>query len=424
MKCPTCGAGNPEGALTCSRCTGLLKTVAGHLDDTVDLRREQLHMGTGNRPVDIDLTRPIPAPATRPQLLVDRVPHPGTPRHTPTPRTGGAPGTAGRIHHGVAPAPVNLPSLDARPIPSQPPLPVSAPRVSDDEPHIAVQFESTMVGPAPVPQDQLRALAAGSFGPGPSTAVIPEMANTVPRPGRVSLIDAALDSTLVDAEPPPDMYHDTDPEQRPGIDDGYDIAPPSTDPDLTLPDGFLQGDGVPEPGALEIAGEDTWAINRHVHLASFTRRMTAGMIDLLAVGILTAVYIFVAVEQLPTNAPRARGTGFDLLIDAALIHAEVVLPAAVVFLGLFVVYEVVLVALIGQTVGHLAMGIQVISTRTLSPGLGTAIVRAITTVLGLLLLGLGWTSMLLDRRRRGLHDRFAGTLVGTHVDRERRGQAV
>ena len=97
------------------------------------------------------------------------------------------------------------------------------------------------------------------------------------------------------------------------------------------------------------------------------------------------------------------------------------LPASLV-VGLFVfgaIYTVAPTALFGQTPGKIAMGTRVVAERDGSlPGWRRAAIRwAVPGLLGRLpTVGMGvslavMASLVFDPRRRGLHDRAAGTIV-------------
>jgi uncharacterized RDD family membrane protein YckC len=74
------------------------------------------------------------------------------------------------------------------------------------------------------------------------------------------------------------------------------------------------------------------------------------------------------------------------------------------------VYFVSFWTFVGQTPGDRLLGIHVIGPRG-DMEIGRAIRRYIGLVLCLLPFGLGFVPVLFDDRRRGLHDRFANTVV-------------
>lgn len=202
-----------------------------------------------------------------------------------------------------------------------------------------------------------------------------------------------------------------------------DLLPPLHD-DATVPVQAYRDPLLPDEAASDSAGaplEDEVAqpivsIHRQVQLARTWRRALAAVLDLVAVALLTAIYLAVALQRLPDTIGPARGTGFDRLIDATLVYKDATLPAGVVLLILMVLYQTVFVTLLGQTPGLVLMRCYVLSTRGRELGAATALFRALVAALGLLLLGVGWSLILVDTKHRTLHDRLAGTLVGTAID--------
>jgi uncharacterized RDD family membrane protein YckC len=136
-------------------------------------------------------------------------------------------------------------------------------------------------------------------------------------------------------------------------------------------------------------------------LASVAQRVVGALVD----GLLTSMVVIV---------PLLLG-----LIEVEDLEER--LPASVV-LGLFcfgALYTIVPTALWGQTLGKIAVGTRVVVEEDGSlPGWRRSAVRwALPGVAGRLpyiglLVSLGiMASLVLDRRRRGLHDRLAGTIV-------------
>jgi uncharacterized RDD family membrane protein YckC len=140
-----------------------------------------------------------------------------------------------------------------------------------------------------------------------------------------------------------------------------------------------------------------------------------------------------AAQQLASILQRAAGAVVDGLLTSMVVvvplllgmieleRLEAPLPASAA-LGLFLfgaVYTVVPTALWGQTLGKIAVGTRVVAEADGSlPGWRRSAVRwAVPGFIGRLpVVGL-WVSMavmaslVLDPRRRGLHDRAAGTIV-------------
>ena len=79
--------------------------------------------------------------------------------------------------------------------------------------------------------------------------------------------------------------------------------------------------------------------------------------------------------------------------------------------GLAAVYFAYPVAVGGRTLGMALVGLEVVTTDGQHVGAGRALLRTICIPLSLILLGIGALMILLDRRRRALHDLIAGTAV-------------
>ena len=65
----------------------------------------------------------------------------------------------------------------------------------------------------------------------------------------------------------------------------------------------------------------------------------------------------------------------------------------------------------GQTPGMRVMGLRVLTSNGRRPGVGRSVVRLIGLALAIIPLFAGFLPVLVDDRRRGLHDMIAGTFV-------------
>jgi uncharacterized RDD family membrane protein YckC len=113
-----------------------------------------------------------------------------------------------------------------------------------------------------------------------------------------------------------------------------------------------------------------------------------------------ALSIFgVSIDELPTAVSVAVGAGGWLILN--------------------IVYFVGSWALAGETRGMHLMGIRVVRPGGESISLRRALRRLVGAVLAALPLFAGYLLILFDDRRRGLHDRFAGTVVVFLTEQER-----
>lgn len=123
-----------------------------------------------------------------------------------------------------------------------------------------------------------------------------------------------------------------------------------------------------------------------------------------------------AASQTPTSAlPRA---GFwirmaALLIDVILVGvvAGVVLQEHDIFLPLLATYGALMWKLRGTTVGGIVCNLQVVRLDGREIDWPTAVVRALSCFLSLVVAGLGFLWMVFDDERQTWHDKIAGTVV-------------
>jgi uncharacterized RDD family membrane protein YckC len=134
-----------------------------------------------------------------------------------------------------------------------------------------------------------------------------------------------------------------------------------------------------------------------------------------------------AFPDLPSKMRRAFAAVIDLMFAAVLVAPFAVLiemgdsnwqdprTAAVMAGALclaFMLYETVVVALTGRTVGMRVCALRVMDLRTrMIPTGGQSLKRAVTFVFSLLLGGVGILFALIDRDGRTAHDRFSKTVV-------------
>ena len=130
--------------------------------------------------------------------------------------------------------------------------------------------------------------------------------------------------------------------------------------------------------------------------ASVVARAAAGLVDLALLGGIALIVVYLTV--------RLAG------LTMAQIGLVPPLPLGAFLLGLAVAYLAAFTACGGQTLGKMALGVRVVADDGAVPP-GTAALRAMTSLAGAALGGLGFLPALFDGDHRGLHDRLAGTRV-------------
>jgi uncharacterized RDD family membrane protein YckC len=128
--------------------------------------------------------------------------------------------------------------------------------------------------------------------------------------------------------------------------------------------------------------------------ASVMARVAAGVVDLALLGAIALAVVYLTV--------RLAG------LTMAEIGVVPPLPLGAFLLGWAVAYLAAFTACGGQTLGKMALGVRVVADDGAVPP-GAAALRAMTSLAGAALGGLGFLPALFDGDRRGLHDRLAGT---------------
>jgi uncharacterized RDD family membrane protein YckC len=208
--------------------------------------------------------------------------------------------------------------------------------------------------------------------------------------------------------PPPGNYP---PPPPPG---NYPPPPPGHFPPPPPGQGRAPGDTVDIPGAGP------------VRVASVWQRVPARLIDLLIYLLVYWLVDFLDVASVTSlGASKGRtvtdsygNTVTELSGPVVLGLSVALLIGAAIAVGFGLVYEWLMVGLLGATLGKFALGIKVVDQSTgATIGLTHAFVRAVIPFLGVLFCYLGallvFVSPLFDRsgRLRGWHDRAAHDLV-------------
>ncbi|MFK0170273.1 RDD family protein [Streptomyces sp. NPDC090306] len=158
-------------------------------------------------------------------------------------------------------------------------------------------------------------------------------------------------------------------------------------------------------------------------LASMGRRLGARAIDWAIIGIVYGVLLVAGLagsssfDKIGDCDPNS--VDYDTCVNNATSDMMgPIMTVAVIIFAVSLLYEWLMVGLVGGTLGKLAVGIRVVKADTGGkPGLGGGILRFIIAYVGQLACGVGqilvYLSPFWDKsgRRQGWHDKVAGTLV-------------
>ncbi|QNE75474.1 RDD family protein [Streptomyces finlayi] len=193
--------------------------------------------------------------------------------------------------------------------------------------------------------------------------------------------------------------------QQPGQPDQAYGAYPQQQP------GTLQANN----GYINIPGLGT------VQVASMGRRLGARAIDGVAIGVILSIIMGIGLAGavgLTQDCDPASADYNQCMNDASASMIGVMFTWIAVIAVFTLLYEWLMIAFVGATVGKLAVGLRVVKESTgQNPGLGSSFIRYIIPIVGAFLCYIGailvYLSPFFDNsgKLQGWHDRAAGTLV-------------
>ncbi|MFF1559122.1 RDD family protein [Streptomyces sp. NPDC058279] len=200
--------------------------------------------------------------------------------------------------------------------------------------------------------------------------------------------------------------------------------------------GYPQQPGQPPYGAVPPQAPGTLQANNGyinvaglgtVQVATMGRRFGARLIDGAAIGILYTILSLVGVAGIFSTSKSVNDcdvtstTYTSCVNDANAATGSMLMTFLGVMLLFFLVtalYEWLMIAFVGATVGKMALGLKVVKENTgQAPGLGGGFIRWIIPIVGAFLCYIGavlvYLSPFFDNsgKLQGWHDRAAGTLV-------------
>ncbi|MFI9060478.1 RDD family protein [Streptomyces sp. NPDC053429] len=232
------------------------------------------------------------------------------------------------------------------------------------------------------------------------------------------------------------------PQGQPGY--GYPQQAPQGIPPQGVPPqgqpgyGYPQQPGQPPYGAMPPAPGTLQANNGYINVAglgtvevaTMGRRFGARLIDGLVIGVLYSILSAIGVASAFGASKSIQDcTGMDYASSAyqSCVNDQAEAAGGIIatFFGVILVffvatllYEWLMIAFVGATVGKLALGLKVVKENTGQvPGIGGGFVRWIIPMVGAFLCGIGqllvYLSPFFDNsgKLQGWHDRAAGTIV-------------
>jgi len=148
--------------------------------------------------------------------------------------------------------------------------------------------------------------------------------------------------------------------------------------------------------------------NMYGYYAGFVSRLFAFVIDviILVVAMTLITWLVTFVWNIIGDRPIL---GNRIGADAADVVS--VILSVVLTIGVYIGYPLFFWTLTGQTPGTLLMGLRVVTTDGRYLSFGQSVRRLIGYVIAAVPLNLGFFWILVDDRRRGWHDKIAGTCV-------------
>ena len=220
------------------------------------------------------------------------------------------------------------------------------------------------------------------------------------------------------------------PQEQPGY--GYPQQPPQGVPPQQ-PYGYPQQQGQPGYGAYpQQPGQPGQPADGDPqqggypggpvpNVASMGRRFGARVIDGLIIGVVYIVLTFAGIAGAANSVKNCDPNAADYNTCINNASASFVTKFGAVF-GIIIVasllYEVLMIGLLGATLGKMAVGLRVVKADTgQKPGVGSAFIRWVIPQVGSLLCGIGallvYLSPFWDKsgRQQGWHDKAASTMV-------------
>ncbi|MFF4210539.1 RDD family protein [Streptomyces sp. NPDC001796] len=185
--------------------------------------------------------------------------------------------------------------------------------------------------------------------------------------------------------------------------------------------GYPQAPGVPPQGGYGYPEQPGYGGGPAPRVASMGRRFGARLIDGVVFGV---IYGILAVAGIAGAVGAAKdcdpnAADYSTCINNASSGFAAKFTAVIGILAIIgLLYEWLMVGLVGRTLGKMAVGLHVVNAETGGkPGLGKSFIRWIIPMVGSIACGIGqllvYLSPFWDKsgRQQGWHDKAAGTMV-------------
>lgn len=149
-----------------------------------------------------------------------------------------------------------------------------------------------------------------------------------------------------------------------------------------------------------------------VRPAGFISRLIAFLVDLVIISITTTVVVFAVTEIINFFGLKIFfNRWISGYVNAVTVNSVIRILVVLLYYIFSILYFAIFYSLVGYTPGKYLAGLQVVRTDGFRLGFWRSVVRGISYYLSALLLFMGFIWIIFDKKRQGLHDKIAGTVV-------------
>jgi uncharacterized RDD family membrane protein YckC len=156
----------------------------------------------------------------------------------------------------------------------------------------------------------------------------------------------------------------------------------------------------------------TYRSTRRVRPAGFVSRFIAFIIDLVIISITTTVVVFGINEIISFFGIQIIfNRWISNSANAETINAVIRILVVLAYYVYSILYFAVFWSLVDYTPGKYLLGLRVVRVDGRDLGFWRSVLRAVCYYLSALLFFMGFIWIIFDKKRQGLHDKIAGTVV-------------